>query len=1311
MPYLGNQHIVGDSVHNFKVLDDISSYTETFDGSASSVVSTSDETIKVINHRFVQGQRVTYNNGGGGNIGGISSGTAYYITYDSANTIKLATTLANANNNTNINLTSVGSGTSHTLTAAFDGVNKKFRITHGGGTRARFSQASQLRIAINNVIQKANNDHLNFSEGYAIAVRSIIVFQTAPTVNDVFFGSLLGETLGTFDLSDHKIDNHTGDGSTVNFSLSRNVPNVQSLLVTLDGVLQHASDATTSRAYSLIADNIIRFTAAPASGVQIQIRHLGFAGAATGEVSGFYGRTGNVTLGVTDNISIGDISTSKNINATGIVTASSFVGDGSGLIGVASTDNIVTGTAATFNTYPVDINAGMTVAGVATFAGNVLIAGTLTYEDVTNIDSVGIITGKGADINGDLDVDGHTNLDNVSVAGVSTFSDDVTFTGAGGNVVFDKSDNSLNIKDGCALKFGDGNDLSIFHGGSGLANATFIDENGSGRLRIRTNDYVEIGKIASAEMSARFFADGAVELYHDNVKRLETSAKGIQVGTGVTIESNGQATFVGVVTFGSGSTTIDDNVVNVGTALTLGHTQGLQFHTQNLHSAGFEVNQINASGIITASSFSGSGASLTSIPAGNLTGTVADARISTLTASKLTGALPAISGANLTNLDASDLASGTVPTARLGSGTANNTTFLRGDSTFQTVVTDLVNDSSPQLGGDLDTNSHHIFLDDNHYVYFGAGNDLGLYSDGSGGFIKTDDLTIGSFTGGEKYIDATLNGAVEIYHNDVKALSTSSTGINVWGNSGNGILDIYPTGSAVYAILNLHNVAGGSASNAQLISNSGQSVYLGSGGTGEVVLRTGNSQNKVRGVHNGATELYHSSTKKLETTANGNRLYGTQQDLYGDVKFDNQTNSGMDLRWDESLNRLHFEQDNIKAVFGAGSDFEIFHDGTTNRFQSNGLKNFQFNPKDTDVGLKIIGDGGVELYHDGGNKFETSSFGATVNGTGALKFPVGTTAQRPSASTGMVRYNSTTSQLEVYDGSEWANVNSQPFEASGGSTSTSSRSGYKVHTFTSPGTFTVSGDVTNKTIEVLAIGGGGAGGEGGGGAGALRFTNNFTVSPGNYSVSIGGGGSGNQGQGNNGNPTSFGNISAPGGGGGGGSSRSNGNPGGSGGGCRRDNGGSRGNGASSGGSNNSNSPSSGWGNRGGSGNVGNWCGGGGGGGAGGVGGQGNGGSPNGERGGPGGSGLSYSINGSSVQRAGGGGGGCEGSGNPSGPGRGGNTSGGGGRGGVSNQVPGSFGASAGSSNTGGGGGGNASTSYSGGNHSGGSGIVIVAYTV
>ena len=75
------------------------------------------------------------------------------------------------------------------------------------------------------------------------------------------------------------------------------------------------------------------------------------------------------------------------------------------------------------------------------------------------------------------------------------------------------------------------------------------------------------------------------------------------------------------------------------------------------------------SGIVTATTFSGSGESLTSIPAGQLTGTVADARISTLTASKLSGALPAISGANLTNLP---------PSAPVG-GASTNSVFFEND--------------------------------------------------------------------------------------------------------------------------------------------------------------------------------------------------------------------------------------------------------------------------------------------------------------------------------------------------------------------------------------------------------------------------------------------------------------------------------------------------------------------------------------------------------------------------------------------------------------------------------------------------------
>ena len=99
-----------------------------------------------------------------------------------------------------------------------------------------------------------------------------------------------------------------------------------------------------------------------------------------------------------------------------------------------------------------------------------------------------------------------------------------------------------------------------------------------------------------------------------NVK-IQAQASGA-VHTGFSTMENLRVT--GIATFGTSSTVIngDQNIINVGTALTLGHTQGLQFHTQNLHAEGFEINQINASGIITASEFRGSGANLSNLPAG-----------------------------------------------------------------------------------------------------------------------------------------------------------------------------------------------------------------------------------------------------------------------------------------------------------------------------------------------------------------------------------------------------------------------------------------------------------------------------------------------------------------------------------------------------------------------------------------------------------------------------------------------------------------------------------------------------------------------
>ena len=481
MPYLGNQHIVGDSVNNFKVLDDISTFTATFDGSSASVVSTANETIKVLNHRFVQGQRVTYNNGSGSNIGGLTSGTAYYIIYDTAHTIKLATSASNAASLTAINLNAVGGGTSHTLNVAFDGVNTKFRITHSNGNRPRFHHATQLNIAINNVIQRPN-DSLNFTEGYAVEVRDIIVFKTAPTVDDIFFGSLTGETRGTFEITDHKIDSYTGDGSTTIFDLSQNVPNNESLLVTLNGVVQHPTTSGVAGSYEIVSgvSNKLQFTAAPALGVDIQIRHLGFAAASTGGVSGFYGRTGNVGLTDADDITINtakvggattfteDLVVTGNARVTGILT----VGTGSltisdrdiNAVGVVTGSNFKTGStnvhnvgieAAGINVLGADtpIGTGATIynSGAAVFTG--VVTATQFKGDGSELTGVsGFSTALSNDTTSLLNQIFKTSVQHNVAAGTSvTIQSDA----GSGNIAFTRLDR-INVGTGATLHVGAG---------------------------------------------------------------------------------------------------------------------------------------------------------------------------------------------------------------------------------------------------------------------------------------------------------------------------------------------------------------------------------------------------------------------------------------------------------------------------------------------------------------------------------------------------------------------------------------------------------------------------------------------------------------------------------------------------------------------------------------------------------------------------------------------------------------------------------------------------------------------------------------
>jgi hypothetical protein len=440
MSYLGNKPATGEN-NSFKILDDISSYTLTFDGSSASVVSIGSDTITQLNHRFITGQRVLYTTTGSA-IGGLTSGFAYYVIKVDQNTIKLALTLLNANNNNAINITSVGTGSTHNLKVAFDGINTKFKATYDNGTKALMTRAAQLTLSVNGVIQQPQ-DTTTPTNGFGIDLDSIIVFSTPPVSTDIFWGHLVANNFASFDISDNTVDSFTGDGSTISFTLSKEPANNQNLLVTLDGVVQYPSDNYTIRAYS-VSSNVLTFVGAPGSGVQIQVRHIGFAGATSSNVTGFYGRTGNVGLTTGDNVSIGNInsvgiitatggfnigiqSASSDI-ATGVVTALNFIGIGNTIIYNPSTKtvdiSIQSGVGGTWSSYTAGIATAKSVGinttnlddldltgignsfqGIYVSNGMMIMDNTLTGNHYIGTNFNGLMAGP-VDVQGSLTVDG-----------------------------------------------------------------------------------------------------------------------------------------------------------------------------------------------------------------------------------------------------------------------------------------------------------------------------------------------------------------------------------------------------------------------------------------------------------------------------------------------------------------------------------------------------------------------------------------------------------------------------------------------------------------------------------------------------------------------------------------------------------------------------------------------------------------------------------------------------------------------------------------------------------------------------------------
>jgi len=166
-------------------------------------------------------------------------------------------------------------------------------------------------------------------------------------------------------------------------------------------------------------------------------------------------------------------------------------------------------------------------------------------------------------VRGDMRVTGDINIDDISigdlnVSGISTFEGNILI-GTGATVGFGST---AYFKDHAKAIFGDGEDLKVYHDGSN----SYISDTGEGGLIVGSNS-LTVKNAALNETQAVFTENGSVALYHDNGKRFETNAIGVEVSgtlqsTGITtLASSGGITTTGGDLYVGGDLYINEDIV------------------------------------------------------------------------------------------------------------------------------------------------------------------------------------------------------------------------------------------------------------------------------------------------------------------------------------------------------------------------------------------------------------------------------------------------------------------------------------------------------------------------------------------------------------------------------------------------------------------------------------------------------------------------------------------------------------------------------------------------------------------------------
>ena len=599
---------------------------------------------------------------------------------------------------------------------------------------------------------------------------------------------------------------------------------------------------------------------------------------------------------------------------------------------------------------------GVGIITATNISGNI-IAGAGTSNIVAGI--ITAVTFKGDGDFVELDVDGHTNLDNVNIAGIVTA-------------------NQIKLEDNKFLLLGTGNDLQLRHDGS----HSYIQDTGTGNLYFTSNNFNFFSP--TNEKYAVFNNNSSVEFYWDNSKKFETSSTGITV-TGIVVATgadiNGDIDIDGHtnldnINITGVTTTTGVVVINAGTqstnstsgALRVAGGAGIQ---KNVNVGGdldvdghTSLDNVSVAGILTASNSIRTGTNF------ELESDVGKLKIGASQDLELyhngthsfidnsQGQLYIRGGSQVVSIQATNVTHSIrcAPNAEVKLYHAGSQKFQT-TSTGINVTGDGVFSGNVSIGGTLTyedvTNIDSVgivtarddikIITDNKKLQIGAGQDLKLYHDGNHSYVSNNGgagnlILYGNGTNsivlqpvpGENGIIANSNGSVELFYNNTKVLETKGYGLDIAGGfiqTGSSIVNdngqfklgtggdykLYHDGSSSF----MDNVTG----DLYMRNSSGQILIRAN--TDCYISNYAANEHRAAFKNNGAVELYYDGSKRFETTSTGIDVTGVIETTVagadnmlkikttssGDpiLQFNAAGSGGHDIYYNRSTNELTFK--------------------------------------------------------------------------------------------------------------------------------------------------------------------------------------------------------------------------------------------------------------------------------------------------------------------------------------------------------------------------------------------------------------------